>query len=121
MFFTANNFVLPYPCTLTFLQDLIAKKNAPANKSHLALSIRETDSLRNSCSTDPVIAICGFSPLPKTLYPHRMNVNLLSGSNLGIFWSASLKPCAMLSKAALTDSDVGFVEHLILNLPSLMA
>lgn len=121
MFFTANNFVLQYPCTLTFLQDLIAKKNAPANKSHLALSIRETDSLMNSCSTDPVIAICGFSPLPKTLYPHRMNVNLLSGSNLGIFWSASLKPCAMLSKAALTDSDFGFVEHLILNLPSLMA
>jgi hypothetical protein len=62
MFFTASSFVLHYPCTLTYWQDLIVKKNAPTNKSHMALSIGEMESLTNSRNTDPVMAIRGFSP-----------------------------------------------------------
>jgi hypothetical protein len=91
----------------------------------MALSIGEMDSLMNSLSTDPFIALCGFSPSSKTLYSCSclctMNANLLPESNHGSFWSATLKACATLSKVALSDSNFGFVELLMLNQPSRMA
>ena len=44
MFFDSRSFVFWTPCTLTFSQDLIAKKNAPINSWQRALSISDNAS-----------------------------------------------------------------------------
>jgi len=43
MFFVVRSFVLQGPVTLMYSQERIAKKNAPINNSHNALSLGEID------------------------------------------------------------------------------
>jgi hypothetical protein len=110
---------------LTYLQERIAKKNAPMKSSHIALSTENIDNSRNFLRTEPVIATWGTSPGSEDLYSlnwHcRMKLSFPSASNLGSSQSASLKVCATLSKVAWTDSLLRSLEESVENLPSLTA
>jgi hypothetical protein len=45
MFLMQRSFVFLWPDTFKYSQDLMVKKKAPANNSHMALSIDEMDIL----------------------------------------------------------------------------
>jgi hypothetical protein len=61
-FLRANNLVFCCPDTWRYSHDLIAKKKAPINSSHMAISTGEIDDLKNWRRIDPVTATCCFSP-----------------------------------------------------------
>jgi hypothetical protein len=62
MFFKASSLVFRGPETLTYLQDCVAKKNAPVKSSQIALSNWEKAVLWNVLRIEAVMAICCFSP-----------------------------------------------------------
>jgi hypothetical protein len=62
MFLRVSIFVFLLPDICKYSQDLIVKKKAPINNSHMAESIGETDDLENCHRIKPVTATCCFSP-----------------------------------------------------------
>jgi len=120
-----NILVRRCPDTLRYSHDLIAKKNAPVNNWHIAMSSGVKAIFCNSLITDPVKVTCCFSGLSNFLYPlnclYRNKEGFPSSSSLGSGLFAKRKVCAMQSMVVRHDSDLIGSDLLELNLPSLIA
>jgi hypothetical protein len=101
IFFRVSSLVRRDPDTFRYSQERIAKKNAPVNNWHIALSNGVKAILDNSFIIDPVSASCCFSGGSSFLYPLyclcRINEGFPSSSRRGSGRFAMRKACATQS------------------------